>query len=180
MSALLGFVAEIDGTRHNAALFKITGSDLFWWAWMDANGGTLIHIDLATGQKGVIEQVKDFHGSYHRSGKRHDMVRTSHGKKPIRGRTKTRPEDLTRWESLKSITVPLDQPFVWHLTQGPWKEVAKSITLRKEDFEGACGVTLHGFVCPAILLPELLRQWELECWSAGTNEHRLVVFAEPL
>lgn len=180
MSAILGFLAEIRGVQHKAALFNFTGKDFYWCSWMDAMCGTLFHFDLTTGKQSVFAEVQDFHGSYHQSGQRHDKVRTARKVNEAIGVRKLgRPEDLMHWQSLRSVTVPLDQPFTLPLTQGPWNEVERPIVLRKEDFNETCGLTLHGFACPAKLIPQLVRRWNLKYWMAGTDNLRLVVLAEP-
>jgi hypothetical protein len=180
MSAIIGFLAEINQVRHRAAVFKFNGTDVHWWTWEQAITGTFWHDDLRTGKTKVFSQIQDFHGSYHESGQRHDKVVAAGRVNDVIGVFQgVSLRDIRQWQALKTLAVPLEEPFHWDMRVGPWKEVETPILLRKEEFGDIYGVNLHGYLCYADSIDELVSRWKLKHWTAGDDELRLVVLVEP-
>ena len=76
--------------------------------------------------------------------------------------------------------MPLEGPFHSQLNRGLWSQVAAPIALRSIDFRGAPGVTLHAYLCPADLIPDLTTWGESRHWFVGSERVQLVVLAESL
>jgi len=91
--------------------------------------------------------------------------------------------DIQTWGPLRSITVPLIEPFGWKMDAGAWRDVQRPKILRSEDFDVADGIYLHGFICRDKQVRNLVRRWRVATrhWSAGGRDNlRLVVLVEPM
>jgi hypothetical protein len=179
---ILGFAAEIDGIDHPAAIFKFSGKNGYCWSWLQPSSGHLINIDLLSATRKELPEVTEYHGSYHHSGQRHQTVKSRNDTEHISVYAGVPIQDIREWESFKSITVPLIEPFPWDMDAKPWVAVKSLHILRSEDFDGADGVDLHGFICRKDRVNDLARRWgsAKQLWMAGSDDLRLVVLAKPI
>jgi hypothetical protein len=175
MTSVLGFAARIGAIDHPAALFKFSGTNGYCWSAMLPSNGHLISIwPTRETFSGVIER----HSSYHHNGFTHQTVNGDHINRhpglPI--------SNIRTWKSLKSVSVPLDVWFPWEMEAKPWSAVKCPYILRRDDFGGADGVMLHGFICKTDQVDVLIHRWRVakQHWIAGNEDLRLVVLAEPL
>ena len=178
MVAILGFAAAINRVIHPAAIFRFSGKDAYWWSWLQPSNGHLLSIDLLSRKAEPFVEVTEFHGSYHNDGRQHRAIGVKHTG-VYRG---TAIPNIEAWESLRSITVPLLEPFPWEMQAKPWGAVNSPHILRCEDFCGAEGVDLHGFICKSDRVDDLICRWRVvkQHWIAGDQDLRLVVLAEPI
>ncbi len=174
MASILGFAACVGGTYHPAAIFKFSGKDGYcWWAGWPSDGCL---VSVWPTRKAFL-RVTEHHSSYHQDGRRHQAVNEDH----INGCADCPIFDVVAWASLRSITVPLDSWFPWKMDAKPWSDVECPNILRREDFGGAGGVNLHGFICRQDRVDDLTARWRLVAtkhWLAGDDNLRLVVLAE--
>jgi hypothetical protein len=178
VTAFLGFVARIDGVDHPAAIFKLSGTGAFWWSWLEPSSGHLLRVDWPFTRSRRFLGITEFHGSYHRSGSRHRRIGTAR----IGNRRDTAIPDIQSWKSLRSVTVPLLEPFPCEMQAKPWNAVESPHILCSEDFDGADGVDLHGFICRRTRVDDLICRWRVakQHWIVGDQDLRLVVLAEPI
>lgn len=83
---------------------------------------------------------------------------------------------------MRSVVIPLIEPFGWEMDSGVWRDVPHPEILRSEDFDRAGGINLHGYMCRSDQVHNLIRKWRVATrhWSAGNGSLRLVVLAEPI
>jgi hypothetical protein len=190
---ILGFAARINGVVHPAAVFKFSGEDAYWWdCHHPSNGCTIIFetgslpvnksVPLSQGK--VFRSVTDQHRSHHASGRRHLAIEASGRKKEYTTKYKSIAiPDIKTWENLSSIQIPLIGEFFANMDAAPWRIVKRPEILETQDFNGACGVCLHAYICRTERLDDLIRNWRKNCtrhWIAGAGPFRLIVLAEPL
>jgi hypothetical protein len=182
MVAILGFAAAINGINHPAAIFKFSGKDAYWWSWLQPSNGHLLSIDLLSRKAEPFVEVTEFHGSYHNDGRQHRAIGVNTiGVKHTGVSSGTPVPDIKGWEELISITVPLLQPFAWEMQAKPWSAVRSPHLLRPEDFCGAEGIDLRGFICRSDRVDDLIRRPRVKThWIAGDQDLRLLVLAEPI
>jgi hypothetical protein len=177
MPVILGFVARINGVDHPAAIFKFSGRKAYWWSWLEPSNGNLVYTDLLCGTTRIFNGVREFHGSYKSDGHRHRRIGTAR----VGVRRDTPITDIQSWKSLRSITVPLTEPFPWEMQAKPWSAVECPHILRSEDFDDADGVDLHAYICKSARVGDLICRWRVanRWWVGGDQDLRLVVLAEP-
>lgn len=186
--AILAFIARINGVDYPAALFKMLRRGVHGWIWQ-FSGGHLIFLDprsvlnnkLRLSEGLIFQNVDDHHFSYPFDGRYHQTIKASgrEGARLPRHRAVAFPE--IQCESFRSIDVPLTDPFR-PLETAAWRDVLDPTILSSEGFEGAHSVTLHCFICRKDRVRDLFRRWRTAArfWTAGNQNIRLVVLAEPL
>ena len=189
-NCILGFAARINGVDHPAAIFKFSGKSAYFWTWQEPSSGHLIVFDslpinksvrLSDGQ--VFKSMTEHHSSFHYDGRRHRTVKAAGRDTAHVSKYKSVPiPDIQTWVSLRSVEVPLTAPFGWEMDAGAWRDLQRPQILCDEDFDGACGVCLHGFLCRNNCVDDLIRRWRVATrhWLAGHQRLTLVVLAEPL
>ncbi len=179
MYVVLGFAARVDGFDHPAAIFKFSGRDGFCWSRLEPSNAHLINI-WPTNKRFI--GMTEYHSSYHYDGRKHQSVATADGREHIPFRRDLPIENITTWASLRSISIPLTASFPWEMNAKAWRAVKCPYILRSEDFNGAYGVDLHGFICRKDRIRDLICTWRVatQHWVAGDQDLQLVVLAEPL
>ena len=92
-------------------------------------------------------------------------------------------EDLLSDSHIRSVHVPLLQPFDWWPIKTPlWDATTSRHVLRRDDFgERVDGVILQGFMCRHRYVDYLLARWRrtaYRSWVQSDGEFDLVVLAE--
>ena len=191
MSALLRFAARIEGIDHPVAVFKLNPSGAFCWSWQEPSNGYLVILDPSLAMRGAplsagktFRSVNDHHFSYHSDGTRHRTVKAGAIKAAQHlGRQKTIAlANIREWSSVRSVSVPLKGPFGSEIGAGVWRAVQRPEILRSDDFDGADGLSLHGYICRSDQVRNLITKWRVaRHWTTGTRaDVRLVVVAEPV
>jgi hypothetical protein len=92
-------------------------------------------------------------------------------------------EDLISDSSIRSVTVPLMDPFeFWPVDCPVWPAVKSPHKLARADFgQDVDGVVLHGYICRHDRVDDLIARWRrmtARSWTACDGEFDLVVLAE--
>lgn len=189
MGTTLG--ARIMDIEYPAAVFTLSANTACCWNWLDSANGHWVIFDtisvnksvpLSSGQ--IFRSVTEHHLSYHRDGRRQRTLQVSGRPKPARV---SRENDaafggIRTWKSLRSIAVPLVGPFGSAMDAAVWRDVQRPQILCSEDFDGAEGINLHGYICKQRSVTDLISFWRCvqRHWVAGTGDLRVVILAEPI
>jgi hypothetical protein len=184
MAVFLGFSAHIRGVEYPAvAVFKLDRGEAYCWYGDHPTSGYLAIFDLVSAKQHFVSGVWEEHGSRHKSGERHQKLVSARGKVNIGAYHDTAAEDILSDSSIRSVTVPLTQPFeFWPLDCPVWSAVKSPYILRREDFgENVDGVVLHGYICRHDRVDDLIVRWRritVRAWTACDGEFDLVILAE--
>jgi hypothetical protein len=185
MTAFLGFSAEILGVEYPAvAIFKLSRGAGFCWNGDHPTEGFLAIFDLVRQKRHFVCGSWEVHGSRHRDGGRHQTLQpTGHESIHIAPYRDTAAKDLVSDSHIRTVTVPLLQPFDWWPAQTPlWNSVNSRIVLRREDFgDNVDGVFLHGYICRHEYISDLIGRWQrttARTWVERDGDFDLVVLAE--
>lgn len=186
----MGFSAEVQGIEYPAvAIFKLEDGAAFCWNGDHPTSGYLAVFDLVERKQHFVSGSFGVHGSRHRNGSRHQALepagRTRKEKKKIyiSPYMDTAAEDLVSDSHIRSVTVPLLQPFDWWPINTPlWSATTSRHVLRRDDFgERVDGLVLQGFMCRHERVNDLIERWEntsYRSWVERNGEFDLVVLAE--
>ena len=182
MAVLLGFSAQIGVVDYPAAVFKIDNGEGYCWPGDKPTGGTLLVIDLMAARKEIFSGSWEEHNSRHRSGQRHQTLVSTGRRVHVGVDQDVATDKMQSWSSIRSVTVPLVEPFAWWPINMPtWTAIKSPHRLRRSDFGSSQGVTLHGFICRHGRAHELVARWRVatRSWTAPDADFELVVLAEP-
>jgi len=184
MAVFLGFSAHIHGVEYPAvAVFKLDRGEAYCWYGDHPTDGHLAVFDLVSAKQHFISGSWEAHGSRHKSGERRQKL-VSVGRKIYTGVYQdTAVENMLSHSSIRSVTVPLTQPFdFWPVDCPVWSAVKSPHILRREDFgEDVDGVVLHGYICRHYSVGDLIARWRrvaVRSWTACDGDFDLVVLAE--
>jgi hypothetical protein len=184
MAVYLGFSAHIRGIDHPAvAIFKLDRGETYCWPGDHPTEGYLAVFDLVSAKKHFFLGWWEGHGSRHKSGERHQTLVSAGRKVHIATRKDEASEDMVSWSSIRSVTVPLTEPFdFWPINSPTWAAVKSPHILRREDFgEDIDGVFLHGYICRHDRVDDLVSTWRAttaRSWTTREQDFALVVLAE--
>jgi hypothetical protein len=184
MTTYLGFSALIRGTEYPAvAVFKLDRSEAYCWYGDHPTSGHLAVFDLVSAKQHFVSGSWHEHGSRHRSGQRHQKLVTDRSRVNIGEYHDIAIEDLISDSSIRSVTVPLMDPFeFWPVDCPVWPAVKSPHTLARADFgQDVDGVVLHGYICRHDRVDDLIARWRrmtARSWTACDGEFDLVVLAE--
>jgi hypothetical protein len=182
MSVLLGFSARIAAVNYPAAVFKIDNGEGYCWPGDKPTDGTLVVFDLMAARKECFSGSWEEHNSRHRSGQRHQTLVSTGRRVHVGVDQDIATDKMQSWSSIRSVTVPLVEPFAWWPIDMPtWTAIKSPHRLRVSDFGNTQGVTLHGFICRQGRAHELVARWRVatRSWTARDGDFELVVLAEP-
>jgi len=184
MAVYMGFSACIRGIDYPAvAIFKLDRGETYCWPGDHPREGYLAVFDLVSAKKHFFSGSWEGHGSRHKSGERHQTL-VSAGRKVYIGATEDQAtDDIVSWSSIRSVTVPLTEPFdFWPVNSPIWAAVKSPHILRREDFGGDTdGVFLHGYICRHDRVDDLISTWRARtarAWTAREDDFALVILAE--
>jgi hypothetical protein len=184
MAVFSGFSAQIRGVEYPAvAVFKLDHGEAYCWYGDHPTSGYLAVFDLVSAKQHFVSGSWEEHGSRHKSGERHQKLASAGRKFSIGTYYDEAVEDMLSDSSIRSVTVPLTQPFeFWPVDCPVWSAVKSPYLLRREDFgENVDGIVLHGYICRHDCLDDLIARWRktsARSWTARDGEFDLVVLAE--
>ncbi len=192
MQAFLGFSAEIHGVEYPAvAIFKLDHGACFCWNGDHPIQGHLAIFDLVPNRQHFISGSWEVHGSRHRDGSRHQALEPKgHRKIYVAPSQDVAARKLASDSSIRTVTVPLLQPFDWWslkqdlgLNNPLWNVVKARHVLKREAFgDNVDGVFLHGYMCRRERVDDLLARWRQETHTSWVehddDDFDLVVMAE--
>ena len=179
--------SRVNWVEHNyfwlCTVFKLDRGEAYCWYDDHPTAGHLAVLDLVSAKQHFISCSWQTHGSRYRSGERHQKLVTDRSRVNVGDYRDTPIEDLISDSLIRSVTVPLIEPFeFWPVDCPVWPAVKSPHTLTRTDFgEDVDGVVLHGYVCRHDRVDDLVARWRkitARSWTACDGEFDLVVLAK--